>query len=772
MKKFKEFIEYTKKQNRCNLFMDIETLQYNEIEGYKKPSLFKNVTYSVAVSYFYNNEEQPSIAVFPNFKEFFETLFFALKNKKTGYISSKCVYSLIFHNGNKYDHHFLLHDLQVFYNMRVENIFLKNALDNQNTLKIKDLTKEDKKNIILEKRVKSSNNLELDFFLKGVRFKTVDSLMKTNMSLESLGKKLYDKKLIKKSELKTDYNYIKYNTGKDMEEKEARKYAEYVFYNLTEDEMTYIRNDVIILAKAWKYYSIIFPNFDFDKITFTQNILESYNTNDLTSFQLLGKLLSNKKFKINYTEYQFANENLYDYLKPFYRGGLNFYNEKYLGKIINDPMVSFDINSSYPFCMDNFPIPTFLKWYDEFEKPQLIKTKINNSKIYQIYRMTKTDFNNEILLNIQSKIMKKILVKYYSTNEYVNINSYTLKMIENVCHIDCSKISVLSYMEYDCVYFGSREKLFDFYNIKVNGKSENLIKMKDPYIYEVTEMKNQSPFTPEEIYNAKVMLNGLYGIPALRAYFNVFRRNKENELENQKNGYKNSERNIVFSIFVTSVALYNLLDPLKFLTQKQIDEYFVYTDTDSLYLMREVMEFIPKNYFDPIALGRWDIENELIEKFYVLNHKKYCYFAYDDDIGKKRIFLHCGGIPLESFDTDMIFENFVKTQFSNGCQIKNKKSILNKQGTISIYNSKTLIDIGKKYKTYFSERDYKEKQELLEKIRNEDNDNLEDIIYIESNIGTFSQSDIYPVKHDRGEKELWLLRMIHNKIKNMMGELE
>ena len=46
--------------------------------------------------------------------------------------------------------------------------------------------------------------------------------------------------------------------------------------------------------------------------------------------------------KIRYTDYKFSNQNFYDYLKPFYRGGLNFYNQFYVGKIISDGVFSMD----------------------------------------------------------------------------------------------------------------------------------------------------------------------------------------------------------------------------------------------------------------------------------------------------------------------------------------------------------------------------------------------------------------------------------------------
>src|SRR5699024_4178449 len=159
----------------------------------------------------------------------------------------------------------------------------------------------------------------------------VDNWVKTNSSIAMLGKKLKRLNLVTDDELKTDFDYLKYNLDQDLTEKQAREYAQEIFNQLSDDELIYIRNDVIILAKSVYYYDQLFKNFDYSKSTVTSNILESYNTHDLTSYQLLKRIGQGKeKYGIRYTDYKFANQNFYDYLKPFYRGGLNFYNQYHI----------------------------------------------------------------------------------------------------------------------------------------------------------------------------------------------------------------------------------------------------------------------------------------------------------------------------------------------------------------------------------------------------------------------------------------------------------
>src|SRR5690625_1202688 len=375
MRTFREMLHDRKMFKSITLFFDIETFQYNEKEGREFPSKYKNMTFSVAVSWIEKGIVEYEI--FPNFKEMFDIVI-----EVYGKLKKKPSIILNAHNTNKYDNHFLRYDLLHFYpHMKVENYWLNTATSeesNKNSLKIKDLKSEDKKGIILEKRIKSSINLEMIFFLEGIKFETEDNWVKTNSSISMLGKKLLRLGVVTEDELKTDFDYKKHNLKHDLEDEQARKYAKEIFDNLTEDELIYIRNDVILLAKSVYYYSELFKGFDYSKKTFTSNILESYNTNFLTSFQLLNRISEGiEKREIRYTDNQLANQNFNNYLKPFYRGGLNFYNQFYVGKIISDGVFGMDINSSYPYAMHNFKIPTYIKEYVEHVNPTVVTISSN-----------------------------------------------------------------------------------------------------------------------------------------------------------------------------------------------------------------------------------------------------------------------------------------------------------------------------------------------------------------------------------------------------------
>lgn len=759
---YKQFIKSNKNSRSMVLYWDIETLQYNQKAARRKPSEYKNVTYSVAIGY--QDGGKIEVVVFPSFREFFEVTFDILKGNRKK-ISCNARIDMIAHNNNKYDNHYLLHDLLHFYEVTRENQYLKNALDNDDTVQMKEAKKRGKtENLVLEKRVKSSINLDLEFWLNGVHFKTIDNFMKTTASIKTLGKKLKDLGFLTDDELKTEFDYEVFNLDEDMTENTAHEYAYQCYKTLDEQQMTYIYNDVIILGQSHIHYSDMFPNFDYSKITFSMNILDSYLNSELTRLQLLNKY-GNQEF-IN-SKYRFGDENYYDYVKSFYRGGLNMYNSKYVGRIVKDDCFSIDINSSYPYVMYHEKIPTYLRDYDIFNTEQFISVDTNNQDIYTLYRMTKESFNIFILNDIKSEIIKQILVKYYSNHDYVNINTFTLKLIERITDINIKQLPVISWITYDCEYFGARDIIHENYFIKTQGKLKNKIEMRTPYDYTITDEKNDTVYSQEEILLSKTVLNGLYGIPALRSHFNLFRLNELQEIENTVNGYKNNERNILFSTFVTSVALFNLLTPLFSLTQSEIDDCFIYCDTDSLYLKKKIKDKLPHELFDKISLGKWDIENETIKGIYVLNHKKYAYYSLDDN----EIHVKSGGIPHNAFNTNMSFDEFINTQFYDGSTIKNLKSIYNRQGTISLYPSETKIDKGLPYPNEFREIDDERRKQLIERLQKELSTELEDFMYIESELGTFSQADIFKPIHEHENKiTLNIYRTISQKIKEIIQE--
>src|SRR5699024_10455503 len=148
MQTLKEMLEERKLFKTIPLFFDIETYQFNERAGKEKPSQYKNMTFSVAVSWM--NQGKVNVEIYPNFKEFLNENISIYKN-----LNNKTNNTLNAHNTNKYDNNFLRYDLMYYYNLPVENYYLNTATtekSNENSLRLKDLTNKEKQGIILEKR--------------------------------------------------------------------------------------------------------------------------------------------------------------------------------------------------------------------------------------------------------------------------------------------------------------------------------------------------------------------------------------------------------------------------------------------------------------------------------------------------------------------------------------------------------------------------------------------------------------------------------------------
>ena len=767
-KEFETYLLDNKTQKNIKLFYDIETLRYNEesvyIDGYK-PTRYKNIMYSFAISFFDFEDELKTVSFF-NFSEFVRFILKVTKNKTNDKSRYKPMIELIAYNNNKYDNHFLLREALIYLDESIicKNMYLKNSIIHDFETSKKDLSKDEKySGVFLEKRIKSANNLEFEFYYHNLSFKTSDFLMKTNTNLKTIGKKLFDLNLIDEVHLKTDFNYREFDVYEDMTDNQALVYARKVYDNLNAEQNVYIENDVIILALGYKNYHIIYQGFSLDKLTFSSNVLESYKTNDLASFQLLNKTLDNQA-KVDYTKFEYQDMNFYDYLKGFYKGGLNFYNDRYIATTLKCRLFSIDLNSSYPYAMDNFDIPTFMYDFSRFVEQTKIDIEYNNH--YFLYTVDKNIFNVEILSLIRSKVFRQMLVKYYSTsNSYVSINSNTLKMIQDVMHISITQLTVISYIEYETVAFGAKHKLEEYYFIKSQGKIDNVLDMTTPYEYEILDEINEHVFSQSEIDISKVYMNGIYGIPALRPYFNVFYKMTDGQIENRQNNFRNSKRNILFSVFVTSVSLYNLLSPLQYLSSSEIDDGFVYCDTDSLYIKYAYFDKLPSELFDSIRLGAWDIENKNISSFYVLNHKKYAYYTEDE----QKIKIRSGGIRHSTFNTDMSFDEFVKTQFHDGAYVENTRSLMNEQGVITIYEAKTKLEKGGLYSSVFSGFMDNARADLMSEIKKDIMSGLEDFMYIESDLGSFSQREIFETKETTKDTyRLEILQYVHQQLKEII----
>lgn len=738
-----EILDFLKKfkGKKVSLYADIETFTCNKNEGMEHPTKYHSFTYSLAIAYF-NDSEFPKVAVFNNFYDFFEKI----KERK---IRKSLSFDFIFHNGEKFDNHFFIEEMQSYYGLPVYTEHNKNANNtaNEHSRKMSTIDTEEKKHgLVLESRVKSSNNVSVKAFVHGRRVEFIDSFKKMNTSIAVLGKMLLNNNFITEEYLKTDFDYQCFDKDEDIERETVKTYVKRCFESLNEKQMIYIRNDVIILALGVKHYKTLFYGFDFSKMTFTQNIKEEYSKyNKLAEFQLLKTDGRFSHLKLN--DYQICGMSGFDYFRSYYKGGLNLYNDNYIGKILNRNGFSIDLNSSYPTVMYKEKLPTYLIAMEE--KHAISNFDYNNNDIMCFFTMTIENANKYILSKIESKVLRNAIVKYYnSKNGLVYYNTVLLRLLSKITKQEFNHLPTESCAVFQCEYFGARDVIARNYFIKTQGKMKNKLACEidtiDPLNIEMTNEAKPAKynFSDEMVQGSKVLLNGIYGVPALRIHFDIFKR-VGNDFENVKNGFTNKERNIVFSAGVTAFAFHNLLSPLQYLTPKEIDKYFWYADTDSLYMDKQALEKFPKSMFHKMNLGGWDIEHENITKFYAFNHKKYC--LYDNGI-----VVRCGGVS-KSLIKEWIkhshddFEFFVKCYFSDGTIVPSTRSIRNEYNTISIYNSSAKLEKGFPYFNSYILQNEKELEKIKSQIRDEiANQNSNELLYVETPYGSIGSNEIIP----------------------------
>lgn len=738
-----ELLNYLKKlkgTKSIQLFCDIETLTVNKQEGLEKPSKYHSYTYSLAVAYFKDGEDFPSVAVFNNFIDFFTKV----KEKK---IRKSLQFEMIFHNGEKFDNHFAIEELSKHFNIPIYNEYNKslNNEGNKDNKQMGDIDTELKnKGCILETRIKSSNNVSLKAFINGRKIVFTDSFKKMNTSIKVLGNMLLNNHLITEEYLKTDFNYQAFDKDYDTSQNDMDAYVKRCFESLNEQQMIYIRNDVIILALGVKHYKKLFYGFDFSKMTFTQNIKEEYSQyNKLAEFQLLK---TDGRFShLILNDYNVCGMSGFDYFRNYYKGGLNLYNDKFIGQIINRDGFSIDLNSSYPTVMYKEKLPTFLIAFNERQSKQSFD--YFNDDIFSFFTMTIKNANEQILKYVKSRVIRQAIVKYYnSKNGLVYFNTVFLRLLHKLTKHQFKSLTCESVAVFKTELFGARDIIAKNYFIKTQGKMKNKLDCEIDTINPLNIKMTDTPkpdkynFSDEMVAGSKVLLNGIYGVPALRIHYDYFKR-VENNFVNVKDGFTNKERNIVFSAGVTAFAFHNLLNPLQYLLPEEIDEYFWYADTDSLYMDKRALAKLPQSMFHKMNLGAWDIEHENITKFYPFNHKKYC--LYDDGI-----VVRAGGIS-KALIKDWIkrsnddFEFFVKTFFTDGVLVPSTRSIRNEINTISIYESQATLEKGINYQTEYSivpeEALNKIKEQVRDEIIQQDSQQL---LYVETPYASIGINDL------------------------------
>lgn len=381
-------------------------------------------------------------------------------------------------------------------------------------------------------------------------------------------------------------------------------YHEYreVGHVLTTEEEEYVKEDVVIVAKALKFMR----DNNQKKLTAASNALNDYKSR-----------LSKKEFSRLFPE---LDPIIDRDIRMSYKGGWTYLNPKYKNEQISEGTV-YDVNSMYPWAMKYCLLPYGKPFYFSGEyKPN------PNYPLYVICLQAEFKLKHGKYPSIQLKKSG-----FYSDNEYISESILptvlTLTSVDYELFLHNYDVKIITV--YGGYMFKAKVGMFAdyidyWYGVKTDSK------------------KNHNPGM-EKI--AKLMLNSLYGkfgsrlfgkskIPYFDENLNKVRYRISKE-EKRKGGY------LPVATFITSYCRDKIVR-----AAETCGDRFIYADTDSVHI--KGLEPVNGLDVDNFRLGAFKKESEFIRGKFI-RQKTYLEVYQDGD--DEKINLKCCGMPSDLKDS-------------------------------------------------------------------------------------------------------------------------
>lgn len=409
-------------------------------------------------------------------------------------------------------------------------------------------------------------------------------------------------------------------------------------WQLTEQEVNYIRNDVEIMARALK---IMFDQ-GLDHMTIAGDAFSSYK-DFVPHFR--------KRFPI-------LNKEVDKDIRQAYRGGFTYVNDIYKEKEVGKG-ICIDKNSMYPSKMVQKPLP--------YGNPEFFEGKYEYDPTMPLFIQSITcrfELKPGKIPNIQLKNNLSFI-----SNEYLSSSN--------------DEIVTLSLCSPDYQLFIEN---YDISHVTYNGgwKFRECQGMFDTYINYWMEQKIKAGKEGNKPLRqiAKLMLNSLYG----RFGLSIIAQQKYPYLDD--NGVvkfallPEEEREPVYIPVACFITAYGREDTIR--TSQKIREYslkkygydaYLYSDTDSIHCMLndEDLEALKDDIFiDDFKLGAWAKESEFDRAIFI---RQKCYVEESD--GKLNVTV--AGMP--KYLTPLItFENFKRGFSTEGLTLSQMIDLASKNG--------------------------------------------------------------------------------------------
>lgn len=375
-------------------------------------------------------------------------------------------------------------------------------------------------------------------------------------------------------------------------------------WELTKEEREYIKNDVLIVAKA---LNTIFKE-DLTKMTQGSNALNDFKT-----------ILTKSKFNHYFPplDYEVDKD-----LRKAYKGGFTYLNPIYKEKDVEEGEV-LDVNSLYPSVMYEKILP--------FGEPIYFNGKYKDDKVYSLYiQMISCSF--KLKKNKIPTIQIKNNKAFFRANEYLESSD--------------NEIVVLTLTNIDLKLFFEQYEVYDLEYI-CGWKFKGITGIFTKYIDKWIKRKNDATISGNKGQRtlAKLMLNSLYGkfatsldvqskIPALGDDDIIHYHLSEKE---QKEGIY-----LPIGAFITAYAREKTIRTSQAIKDYSIRKYgkdlYCYSDTDSIHTLLPIEELKQFCDIDPVRLGAWKHEGHFTKAKFV---RQKCYLEEIDG----NINITCAGLP-------------------------------------------------------------------------------------------------------------------------------
>ena len=453
----------------------------------------------------------------------------------------------------------------------------------------------------------------------------IDSLKIINQSVESMPKTFK----IEENKLEIDYN--------------APREKGHI---LTCEEEAYIKNDVVIVAKALKYLF----DMGLTKMTAGSNALSEYKEiTRLNRFRSLYKPLN----------YEIDKD-----IRRAYRGGFTYLNPVYKNKEVKEGEV-LDVNSLYPSVMYKEMLP--------FGEPFFYEGEYQEDKVYPLYIQRLT-----CSFKIKEGKIPTIQIKH---SRFVD-NEYLTDSGEEPVALTLTSVDLKLFLEQ-----------YDVWDLHYESgwKFKAMRGLFTEYIDKWIKVKNEATLSGNKGIRqvAKIMLNSLYGKFATSLDVQSKIPYLDGDIVKYRLGEKTTKDGVYLPMgaFITAYARDKTIRTSQAIKDYSIKKYgvdmYCYSDTDSIHTILPIEELKLFCEIDDVELGKWKHESHF-ERAKFIRQKTYL-----EEIDGE-IQITCAGLPQRCYD-QVTWDNF-----KEGMKVDGKLSFTHVKGGVILKETEFTIKEDKK----------------------------------------------------------------------------